>query len=72
MQDGYPIRTGTIVGILLIALGIFLLAYFASPVRLMIRSSEHLKIDPALPILGTLSLVGGVVLLFATRPRASS
>ena len=45
------------------------LAYFASPLRLMVRETFNPpKIDPLLPVLGGLALVCGIALLFV-RPR---
>jgi hypothetical protein len=63
-------RTTSILGIILMALGIVSLAYFASPVRLMFQSTiGQTKIDPLPPILGGLALVCGIVLLFAVRSK---
>ena len=43
----------TVVGIILIGLGTLLLAYFASPVRLLFQATlEQHKINPVPPILG--------------------
>jgi len=62
-------RTASIVGAFLIALGIASLAYFASPIRLMVQDIVPHKTNLVPPLLGGLALVAGVVLLFATRPR---
>ena len=63
-------RTTSILGIILMALGIVLLAYFASPVRLMFQSTlEQTKINPLPPILGGLALVCGIALLFVVRSK---
>jgi hypothetical protein len=70
MQDVYRTKIVTILGIILMGLGLFLLAYFASPVRLFIRDATQFKNNPILPILGVLMLVGGIALLCATRPRS--
>ena len=63
-------RTASILGVILMALGIVSLAYFASPMRLMFESTlgEH-EIDPLPPILGGLALVCGIALLLAARSR---
>jgi hypothetical protein len=43
MQGGY-LKTASIVGIILIALGIISLAYFASPLRLLIQVVDQQNI----------------------------
>jgi hypothetical protein len=63
-------RTASILGVILMALGIALLAYFASPVRLMFQSTiGQPEINPLPPILGGLALVCGIALLFAVRSK---
>jgi len=63
-------KTASIIGIILMVLGIVSLAYFASPLRLMFHEAfGHQKINPVPPILGGLALVGGIALLILTRPR---
>jgi hypothetical protein len=60
-------RTTSILGVILIGIGIILLAYFASPMRLMFQSPMGpLTINPLPPALGGLSLLCGIALLFAT------
>jgi uncharacterized membrane protein YedE/YeeE len=70
MQPGYLNQAISLVGIILIALGIFALAYFTSPVRYMLRAfmPPH-KPNLVPPILGGLAFVIGVALLYATRTR---
>ena len=60
----------SIFGIILIALGIISLAYFTSPVRLMVQDIEPHKTNLLLPILGGVVLACGSALLFAIRPRS--
>ena len=62
-------KTASILGIILIVLGIVSLAYYVDPIRLMIRDFIPHKTNPVPRILGVLALVGGGALLFATRPR---
>jgi hypothetical protein len=63
-------RTTSILGVILIGIGIILLAYFASPLRLMFESTigPH-SINPLPPALGGLALLCGIALLFATGPK---
>jgi hypothetical protein len=67
MQQGYFTQAASIVGIILVALGIFLLAYELSPVRLMLGAFLPHKPHLVPPILGGIALVSGVALLYATR-----
>jgi hypothetical protein len=69
MQSGNPRRTATIIGIILLVLGIVSLAYFASPVRLMVLNTSQLKTHWLVPLLGGLALIGGIGLLYISRPR---
>jgi uncharacterized membrane protein len=62
-------KAASIVGMILVVLGIVLLAYYADPIRFMLRDIEPHKTNAVPPILGGLALVGGIALLFATRPR---
>jgi uncharacterized membrane protein len=62
-------KTASIVGIILIVLGIGSLAYFAAPMRLLVQDAKQQNGNPVIPILGGLTLIGGIALLFATRPR---
>jgi hypothetical protein len=63
-------RATSILGVILIGIGIMLLAYFASPMRLMFQSpiGPH-TINPLPPALGGLALLCGIALLFATGPK---
>jgi uncharacterized membrane protein len=69
MQHGQLMKSASIVGIVLIALGIVSLAYFAAPIRLLVQDVEQQNSNPVILILGGLALIGGIALLFATRPR---
>jgi len=70
MQQAQPGRAASIFGFILIFLGIISLAYFASPIRLMLRETIGLgKINFLPPILGALSLCCGIALLLSVRQR---
>jgi hypothetical protein len=62
-------KAASIFGIILIVVGIFALAYFASPMRLMVQGVLPHKTNLVPPIFGGVALICGLVLLFATRPR---
>jgi hypothetical protein len=63
-------RAASIVGFILAALGIGLLLYSVSPVRLLIHAAEQYQTNLLLPSLGGVALVCGIALLYATRPRS--
>jgi uncharacterized membrane protein len=61
-------KTRSVIGIILIGLGIVTLAYFASPMRLLFQSpAGPQRIDPLPPVLGGLALVCGIVLVFGAK-----
>jgi len=60
----------SIFGIILIVLGILSLAYFTSPMRLMVQDIEPHKPNLLPPILGAIALICGLALLFAPRPHS--
>ncbi len=62
-------KTASIVGFILIVLGIVSLVYFESPSRLMAQSLEPHKTSSVPPILGGLALIGGIALVIVSRPR---
>ena len=63
----------SIVGIILIAAGIGSLAYFASPMRLMLQETVILHtLNPIPPILGGLALVCGIALVYLGTPKTHS
>jgi hypothetical protein len=71
MPDGPEVvkRAGLILGIILIATGVILLAYFASPVRMLVQALEPHKMNLLPPMLGGISLACGIALLFAVRTK---
>jgi hypothetical protein len=78
-EEVSPMKPLVIVGILLIVLGVFALAYEGITYTKTERVVDlgPLKVDakrektiPLPPILGALSLVGGVALLIASRRRS--
>jgi hypothetical protein len=69
MQQGYFTQAASIVGIILIVLGILLLGYEVSPERLMLGAFVPHKPRLVPPILGGIALVSGVARLYATRQR---
>jgi hypothetical protein len=63
-------RTASILGIFLTAVGVLSLAYFASPMRMMFHSPMELpQVDPLPSILGGIALLCGLVLLFAVGSK---
>jgi hypothetical protein len=67
VQQRFLRTVGSIVGIVLIALGVLSLTYFGDPIRIMIRNFEPHRTNLMPPILGGLALVGGIALLFASQ-----
>lgn len=67
MQQGFLRTVGSIVGIVLIVLGVLSLTYFGDPIRIMIRNFEPHRVNLRPPILGGLALVGGIALLFVSQ-----
>jgi hypothetical protein len=55
-------KTASIVGIILISIGIASLAYFASPIRLLLQSVEKQNSKPVIPILGGTSATKPLVM----------
>jgi uncharacterized membrane protein len=66
MRQGYLMKTASIVGFILIVLGIVSLAYFAAPMRLLIQDVDQQNSNLVIPIVGGLALIGGIALLSAT------
>jgi hypothetical protein len=67
VQQGFLRTVGSVVGIVLIVLGVLSLAYFGDPIRIMLRNFEPHRVNLMPPILGGLALVGGIALLFASQ-----
>jgi uncharacterized membrane protein len=62
-------RAATIIGFILVVLGIASLLYSVSPILLLVRAAEQHQTSLVLPIFGGLALICGIALLFASRPR---
>jgi hypothetical protein len=62
-------RAASIAGFILVGLGIALLVYSVSPVLLLVHAAEQHQTNLLLPILGGVTLLCGIALLFAARPR---
>jgi hypothetical protein len=67
VQQGYLTTAGSVVGIVLIVVGVLSLTYFGDPIRIMIRNFEPHRTNLMPPILGGLALIGGIALLFASQ-----
>jgi len=59
----------SILGIILVVLGVSSLAYFGDPIRLMLRDFEPHKTNLLPPLLGGLALICGIALLFACQRK---
>jgi hypothetical protein len=65
-------KAALIFGMTLIGLGVLSLAYFASPIRFMVMQTiDPQKMNLMPPILGGITLVSGIALVFAVRLRTS-
>ena len=61
-----------IVGCMLIGLGVVSLAYFASPIRILLEASfGQQKLDLLIPTMGGAALLIGVAILFIIRPSSA-
>jgi hypothetical protein len=63
-------RAATIVGFILVTLGIASLLYCVSPILLLVRAAEQHQTNLVFPIFGGLALICGIALLFVARPRS--
>jgi hypothetical protein len=70
MEPRDLMRAATIVGFILVALGIASLLYCVSPILLLVHAAEQHQTNSVLPIVGGIALICGIALLFATRPRS--
>jgi membrane protein DedA with SNARE-associated domain len=62
----------SIVGSVLIALGVISLTYFASPIRIMLQAIlGQQKLHLLIPTTGVAAILIGVAILFATRSKAT-
>ena len=59
----------SIAGLILIILGVILLAYYADPIRLMLREYIPHKTNLIPPVLGAVALVIGIALMSAAQLR---
>jgi hypothetical protein len=62
-------RAASIVGIILMVVGFAAVAYIALPMRLMMQAAQQQNINPRIPIVGGLALIGGIALLYVTDTR---
>jgi hypothetical protein len=62
-------RAASIVGFILVVLGIASLVYCESPVLLLVHAAEQHQTNLVLPVFGGLALICGIALLYATRER---
>jgi hypothetical protein len=69
MLREFLISVASIVGVMLIALGIFALAYYVSPERLMLGAFVPHRPNPMPAILGGMALFIGIALVYAARTR---
>jgi hypothetical protein len=61
-----------IIGCVLIGLGVVSLAYFASPIRILLEASlGQQKLDLLIPTMGGAAILIGIAILFAIRPRVA-
>ena len=62
-----------IVGCTLIGLGVVSLAYFASPIRILLEASlGQQKLDFLIPTMGGAALLIGIAILFTIRPKSTT
>jgi hypothetical protein len=71
-QQGDEMRTATVVGIVLIGLGVLLLACFMAPLGFLIQTSLNQQKMNLVPlVLGAIALISGIVLLAAVSRRVN-
>jgi len=69
MLREFLISVASVVGVMLIALGIIALAYYVSPERLLLGAIVPHRPNPTPPILGGIALVIGIALVYVARTR---
>jgi hypothetical protein len=62
-------KAALVIGMILTALGILILAYFASPIRFLMLAYVPHPVDVAIPITGGVSLACGIAVLLMCRSR---
>jgi hypothetical protein len=62
-------KTASVLGLILVVLGMVTLLYYVAPIRLLADAVEPHQTSPMPAILGGLALLCGVGLLLAIRPR---
>jgi hypothetical protein len=65
----FLIIVASIIGVTLIVVGIVLLVYYVSPVRMMMGAFVPHKPNPMPPILGGIALVSGIAIVYLARTR---
>jgi hypothetical protein len=65
----FLITVASIIGVTLIVVGIVLLVYYVSPVRMMMGAFVPHKPNPMPPILGGIALVSGIAIVYLARTR---
>jgi len=58
--------------IILIGFGVLSLAYYASPIRIMLLDAMGQKLHLMVPMIGGAAILTGAVILLAMRPRSSN
>jgi hypothetical protein len=55
----------------LIGLGVLLLAYYASPIRMMLLDTTGQRLHMMVPMLGGAAILSGAAILIVIRPSSS-
>ena len=64
-------RSLLIGAVVLIGLGVLSLAYYASPVRIMLLDATGQTLHFMVPIIGGAAILTGAIILFSIRPSSS-
>jgi hypothetical protein len=62
-------KAAFVIGMILVALGVVVLVYFTSPVRILMQAYVPHAVDLRIPIAGGLSVACGAALLFLARTK---